>query len=146
MKITESIASFSILNRGKEYSKVSQEVINTTKSKLRTMTKPLKTIMVKERSQNMDLLSEDVGANFKLSMGAKKVVSVSKHWDKNPHSLQNRRDPNKKNLRRQDHIDDMKTSKKPKTESWNKTQEKDNINQIKKITKVKVDVKFKVNK
>lgn len=110
------------------------------------MTKPLKTIMVQERSQNMDLLNEDVGQSFKLSSGSKKVFSVAKHWEKNPHTLQNRRDPNKKNVRRQNHIDSMKTTKNTKDESWNKTQEKNNLNQIKKIEKVKVDVKFKVNK
>jgi len=40
----------------------------------------------------------------------------------------------------------MKTTKNTKDENWNKTQEKNNLNQIKKIEKVKVDVKFKVNK
>jgi len=105
-----------------------------TKTKLRKMTKPLKTIMVTERSYNMDLLNEDIGSAFKLSIGSKKVITYDKHWDKNPNTLQTRRDPNRKNLKRQKHIDNMKTNKKP-------TLKQDNI----KIEKNKVNIKFKVN-
>jgi len=96
-----------------------------TKLQLKKMTKPLKKIMVNERSYNMDLIKENVGMDFKLSIGSKKVINVAKHFEKNPYSNENRRDPNRKNRVRQDNINDMKKIT---------------------IKKAKVDIKFKVNK